>query len=359
VRTLRSLPVLVGVLVAATAVPGGGDARQEARPSSPLLALSADRNGQADVFVLAAATGQARDVSNGPGSDQGPVWAPDGRSLLFVSDRTGNYDIWRVRPNGAGLTRLTSDPNDDSAPAWSPDGRSIVYRSYQGRSASYDLYVMRADGSGRRALATNLSDDVAPSWSSDGRRIVFVRSCTEPELCMHFARFRRDGGGAVYVMPSSGGRERRLTGRAVVASDPRWSPDGHEIVFVSARPATRKRGAISTVYVVRPDGSGLQPLAEGADPQWSPDGRRIAFTTTRAGHADIELMNADGSGHRALTRGGDDGSPRWSPNGRQIFFTAAAGGREEVFEMNADGSGRRRVSRIDAAYGDLAVAPRD
>ena len=81
------------------------------------------------------------------------------------------------------------------------------------------------------------------------------------------------------------------------------------------------------------DGSGARRLTfnETWDnrPAWSPDGSRIIFMrfTGRADvpevrHWDIWVMNADGSGQRALTGTTDwDHDPAWSPDGRTIAFS--------------------------------------
>jgi Tol biopolymer transport system component len=45
------------------------------------------------------------------------------------------------------------------------------------------------------------------------------------------------------------------------------------------------------------DGSGQRKLTErGYNPRWSPDGTKISFVTNRDGYKEIYVMNADGSG---------------------------------------------------------------
>src|SRR5690348_17230300 len=62
-----------------------------------------------------------------PHDDYDPVWAPDGRSIVFTSDRNGSGDLFRVGIDGAGLTQLTFDAAYDDQAAFSPDGRQLVF----------------------------------------------------------------------------------------------------------------------------------------------------------------------------------------------------------------------------------------
>ena len=63
----------------------------------------------------------------------------------------------------------------------------------------------------------------------------------------------------------------------------------------------------------------------------------------RDGNAEIYVMNADASRQHNLTRNAADDSV---PGGSHVFV------------INADGSSPRLVARVEATYGDLAVAPR-
>jgi TolB protein len=98
---------------------------------------------------------------------------------------------------------------------------------------------------------------------------------------------------------------------------------------------------------------------------WSPDGRRIAFLTIACipdstpgcnGLVEFNVMNADGSGQRNLTREwGLEGAPAslfkghpvWSPDWRKVAFVRERGGYgySDIYVINADGSGRRRLTR--------------
>lgn len=72
----------------------------------------------------------------------------------------------------------------------------------------------------------------------------------------------------------------------------------------------------------KPDRNLTNDPGEDTYPTWSPDGKRIAFTSTRSGHAEIYVMDADGKNVRQMTKyqGTYPYCADWSPNGRRIVF---------------------------------------
>ena len=81
-------------------------------------------------------------------------------------------------------------------------------------------------------------------------------------------------------------------------------------------------------------------------PAWSPDGKRIAFYSERDGHAEIYVMNADGTALTRLTdTRADEGYPAWSPDGRTISFDSDRNGNFDIFAMNVDGTNVRPLTR--------------
>src|SRR5262249_36270877 len=104
-------------------------------------------------------------------------------------------------------------------------------------------------------------------------------------------------------------------------------PDGKRIAFTS------KRDGRAQIYVMNADGSGQRRVVadrwSDQRPSWSPDGGRLLFTSFRnrdpnllgIGNAEIDVVRADGSGLRNLTRSRFwEGEPAWSPNGRRIAY---------------------------------------
>ncbi|MDQ3134390.1 MAG: tetratricopeptide repeat protein, partial [Acidobacteriota bacterium] len=62
----------------------------------------------------------------------------------------------------------------DGKPAWSPDGLRLAFISNREAGAGdFDIYVMEADGRGPRRLSDNNMIDDEPKWSPDGHLIVY------------------------------------------------------------------------------------------------------------------------------------------------------------------------------------------
>ncbi len=88
-------------------------------------------------------------------------------------------------------------------------------------------------------------------------------------------------------------------------------------------------------------------------PAWSPDGRKIAFVVEKGvQRIGIDVMNADGSGVRELTRHPEDDSPAWSPDGKEIAFVRWF----EVVLTDGRLAGYSRIYVVNLA--DLEVRPR-
>jgi dipeptidyl aminopeptidase/acylaminoacyl peptidase len=88
----------------------------------------------------------------------------------------------------------------------------------------------------------------------------------------------------------------------------------------------------------------LMGLARLTDPQVAPDGSRIAFVLTEvdleknAKTSDIWIVPATGGEPRRITRHpAADSRPRWSPDGRRLAFVSTRAGEAQVFLLNLSG----------------------
>jgi Tol biopolymer transport system component/CubicO group peptidase (beta-lactamase class C family) len=277
-------------------------------PDGAKIAFERKLRGNSEIYVMNADGSRLRRLTRNAADDTLPAWSPDGGTIAFVRSRRGNAgDIYTMRSDGTGQRRLAGSPSHDHAPAWSPDGRKILFESRS--DGDWEIYVMNADGSGLRNLTRNAFPDQDPAWSPDGRAIAFAS--------------RQHGIRDLYVMNADGSRRRNVTHDLRGTRSPVWSPDGREIAFERTPPGLaggRKLCDHCDVYAVNVNGSGQpRPLTvDGRQPRWSPDGRMIAFVTSRDGNSEIYVMNADGSGQRNMTRTprASESALAWSLNRR-------------------------------------------
>ena len=127
-----------------------------------------------------------------------PVWAPDGRHLVFSAVSSAGRTIWWVRGDGAGEPRRLLESSDEIGPTcFSPDGSGIVF---QQRSAEtrYDIWILPLD-------TTN------PEYPNPGRPEPFLRTPANEWGAVFSPSGRwmayyseESGAGEIYVRPVNG-----------------------------------------------------------------------------------------------------------------------------------------------------------
>ncbi len=124
-------------------------------------------------WMPADGSGAAEDLVKGESGWRTPVsFAPDGTQLTMnVTSPGTDYDIWVVALDGERKARpLVRTPYDERNARFSPDGRYIAYESDEtGRS---QLYVQAYPGpGGKRQVSTEGGFDAR--WSRTGREILY------------------------------------------------------------------------------------------------------------------------------------------------------------------------------------------
>jgi len=94
-------------------------------PDGQWLVFHARPEGQADLFVMAAAGGSAKRLTTDVTDDTMPTYSHDGRWIYFTSTQSGREEIWRIPVAGGEAVQLTT--TGGQRPLESLDGKSIYY----------------------------------------------------------------------------------------------------------------------------------------------------------------------------------------------------------------------------------------
>jgi Tol biopolymer transport system component len=217
-----------------------------------------------DLFIAETDGSAAEQVSH-LGDVSGPVFAPDGRRIVFTrirftDDRLSRGELWSISPSGSELTKLTErkQGETDVAGSFSPDGsRLAVTRAnldVRKRSAHLSVHVLKADGSGDERV---IDDAVEPEFSPDGKRIAFTSSRDRNgRLCYGDACSPAT---ELYVARADGTSIQRLTKtRDLNEATPSWLPGGLRIVYQRGEVVGNAQG--TAIFEINADGSCVRKL---------------------------------------------------------------------------------------------------
>lgn len=232
--------------------------------------------------------------------------------------------------------KLTSENGDKIQPAWSPDGKQIVFCAPAGLDDSAkpfgtDLWIMDADGGNLKDLANLKGNESQPVWSPDGTHIIFTGDN------------RADGILQLYMINPDGSGLQRLS-YDLQEFNATWSPDNAWLAFVmSANNAhflwMRSSADLLATPVPFDKAQLNQRIGEFDDPTFSPDGEWIAYTRLKGLEKNITVVKFATRGNDIfkLTSSNVDESPAWSPNSQWLLFSSNRDGNSEIYIMNAGG----------------------
>lgn len=278
-----------------------------------------------------------------------PSFSPDAKHLALNGDFFKSPGVTVLKSDGSRRWVVADQPGLFYT-SWSPTEPGVVFTSmgpiFESPKATvriarveFDPAQLRDNNNDKVDVALKVltrpeaGNDAFPAVSPCGRWVVF--------------RSGRSGHKNLYIIDAAHGENepatapiQRLTDGEWIDTMPCWAPDGKLVAFSSNR-HDPGNAAVFSIYLVRPDGTGLRrvhvagpPGSEEADKErinhvcFSPDGEWLLFTANLGGvnaepvsgpnqfqpYGDLYVCRLDGSGLVRLTCNAyENGTPAWGP----------------------------------------------
>lgn len=194
-------------------------------------------------------------------------------------------------------------------PQISPDGTRIVYvrtgSDIMTDESRTSLWIVNVDGSDHRPLTSGETNASQPRWSPSGDRLAYVSSA--------------EGHSQVFVRWMDTGQEAQLTNLTRSPGGLSWSPDGRWIAFSMFVP--EDEGTLTAEMPPAPEGADWGPAFKVIDQlNYRADGQGY----TEEGYTQLFVLPAEGGTPRQVTSGpfNQGGRPHWTPDGSALVFSA-------------------------------------
>lgn len=278
------------------------------------------------------------------------LWPMYGRNgdIYFVSDRLPGEkslrfgspevmksvnNIWKISESGGAPVQVTRHTSGNLYfPSISADGRTIVYEENfglwkldvaSGRSTPIRLHITSDAKTNEVELRVIQSEAEAFSLSPSTKRAAIVTH------------------GEIFSIATDRGGVQRVTESSWREENPRWSPDGKLIAFLSDRTGREE------IWVADERGQNLKQLSDvDCDKSalvWAPDSKSLLWSGSD--HQLRRTQVADGQTEVvASSEIGDIGAPQFSPDGQWISYSKPdALMRARVHVRRLDSGEERRV----------------
>src|SRR5262245_53257100 len=336
------------------------------------------------IWLANTATGKTLQLTRGEKPAGNLQWSPDGQLLAFTSNRIGDKNqIFVIYPDGGEAAQLTKAENRVNNFEWSRDGKSIAFTTSDANQKADKerkdylggFEVVRKEYSYSHIwtldVAEALKEPVAGtqrtkgkdfsvglfSWSPNGKLIAFSATIN-PDLIQTSTN-------DIYLLNLADNSVKKLVALPGPDNNPRWSPDGKQIVFTSAMGNLKFFHANSRLAVISVDGGTPRSITDAFDEQpgfieWNADGIYFNGLQKTAAH----LFRVDPETGRITRVTAPDnlmaGGFSFTKDGRQIAFTSVSpASLNEVYVSSLQNFSPRKLTSVTDRVKDFTLDTRE
>lgn len=268
-------------------------------------------------------------------SFQGQLLLVTGMTLFSASAGVAQQEV--VNPELLGSTREFEIRGELTSVQISPVNPDIIScESVESAQWRHLWWIARKEKKLHQISPRRVSDDLG---AESDRELSWCPVKYHERVWYLYVSSGEEGNDDLYLGNLNDNVCARLTKHRSSDHHPRWSPDGNQIVFVSARTGN------GDLYLIRNAGAIVEQFWQAVHPSGGLPGRDVA-------HSVIVDIPVDASAIRLTLNPDVDTFPDWSPDGRWIAYQANVSGdrsrNSEIFVLDPSQPGREPRKLTDS-----------
>ncbi|HYA97622.1 MAG TPA: S9 family peptidase [Methylomirabilota bacterium] len=260
------------------------------------------------------------------------AWSPDGKKIAFLSDaqKAGQLQLYVIDAAGGAPRRLTQVKGFLASPAWSPDGKTIgvLFTENATRAAGplvaetpetgeikdaffeQRLALVDAGGGELRQISPPDMYVYEFDWSPDSKHLAVTAAPGNGDNNWYIAQ--------LYTIAAAGGAMKSICKPPLQIASPAWSPDGKRIAFIGGLMSDEPSvgGDIFTIPAAGGEAANLTPgiKASASWLSWTPGGKVLFGEFVEGDSAIATLDPADGRVTQLFRDAGQVTAGAWGVN---------------------------------------------